>query len=291
MPQGDSIDIDVKGPPFDRFKAIRPLATNRSGREATAHTRHRLYVAREKATAAQVLIKLTTRPGRIYEQNLSNELDSLTRINRELTESRYFPLVRDHGHLRDGRMYLITSLFDEFPLATTVDDERVPSRLVGHLRTTIEVARALAELHRLPVYHVDLNPMNILYRSEHGQPIIRIVDFESSYEPARHGAGLFYDPPTTPNFSAPEVTRQPPDARADVYSLGAVFYTLLAGYGWTWSGEADACVRGDHQLEPELKAVLQPAVATDPGARYGTVAQFSDALGAYLERIWPGRRW
>jgi len=40
--------------------------------------------------------------------------------------------------------------------------------------------------------------MNILYRAEKGQPVIRIVDFESSYEAARHSGGPFYNPPTTP---------------------------------------------------------------------------------------------
>ncbi|MGC4085553.1 MAG: lipopolysaccharide kinase InaA family protein [Vicinamibacterales bacterium] len=141
--------------------------------------------------------------------------------------------MREHGRLKDGRVYLITSLFDELPLATIIDAERAPSRLVGHIRTTIEIARVLADLHWLPIYHVDLNPMNILYRSEKGMPIIRIVDFESSYEPARHANGRFYDPPTTPHFSAPEVSKQPPDARADIYSLGAVLYMTITGYGWT----------------------------------------------------------
>jgi len=56
--------------------------------------------------------------------------------------------------------------------------------MVAHLRAAIEVARALTDLHRLPIFHVDLNPMNILYRVDKGRPVIRIVDFESSYEQA-----------------------------------------------------------------------------------------------------------
>ena len=57
------------------------------------------------------------------------------------------------------------SLFNELPLATIVGAERSRHRLVGHLMTAIEVARALSEIHRLEIFHVDLNPMNILHRT------------------------------------------------------------------------------------------------------------------------------
>jgi tRNA A-37 threonylcarbamoyl transferase component Bud32 len=77
-------------------------------------------------------------------------------------------------------VYLISTLFDEFPLASSIDSERVPARMVAHLRTAMEAARAVAELHRLDIFHVDLNPMNILRRTEKDTPVIRIVDFESS---------------------------------------------------------------------------------------------------------------
>ena len=44
----------------------------------------------------------------------------------------------------------------------------------------------------------------LLARWQGGTPVVRIVDFESSYEVSRHSTGAFYDPPTTPGFSAPE---------------------------------------------------------------------------------------
>src|SRR6185369_13954066 len=104
---------------------------------------------------------------------------------------------------------------------------------------------------------------NILHRVERGRPVIRIVDFESSYERARHSAGSFETPATTPGYSAPEVARRAPDGRADLYSLGAVLYTMLTGYQWTW-GEVGACIRADQDIDPELKAILLTAVDPDP---------------------------
>jgi serine/threonine protein kinase len=286
------MDIDVKSPPFDRFRRIQRLAPERSGRDSVEHARHLLYVGLDdRSWRTGVLIKVASRPGIVYQHNLSNEIASLTTINRELPDSPHFPTVHDHGRLRDGRVYMIASLFEELPLATVVGTERNPAKMVAHLRTTLEVATALADLHRLEIFHVDLNPMNILYKMEKGKPAIRIVDFESSYEVGRHSAGEFYNPPTTPQFTAPEVPHQAPDARSDVFSLGAVLYTLLAGYQWTWKGDVASCVSKDEEIDPELQDVLLKSADQRPERRYSSMVELRDALAAYLERIWPGRSW
>ena len=289
MTTREPLDIDRTLPPFDRFKTIERLSTSRSGHASVEHVRHQLYVGRQKRGPESLLIKVTSKPGRVYERNLLNEIASLSTVNRDLPDSAYFPALRDHGRLPDSRVYLIMTLFDEFPLATMIGNEPVPARLVSHLRTAIEVCRALAELHRLQIFHVDLNPMNILYRSRAGDPVIRIVDFESSYEVSRHAHGEFYDPPTTPGYCAPELSRQPPDARSDLFSLGAVLYTMLAGVQRTWGVRLDTAVRRDDDLDPELRDILLTVLDAEPDRRYPSMQAFHDALAAYLERIWPRR--
>ena len=283
--------VEFKGPPFDQLKAVQPLSRHRRGEGSIEYARHLLYIARDRQTSASVLVKLTSKPGIVYQNNLLNEIASLSTINRELPDSPYFPVVKGHGHRPDGRVYLITSLFDELPLATTIGAEPLPARMVAHIRTALEVAKALAQLHGLNIFHVDLNPMNILHRVETGGPVIRIVDFESSYELARHATGVFYNPPTTPGYSAPEVSRQPPDGRSDIFSLGAVLYTMLAGYARIWGVEIATSVDGDPDLDPDLKTILLEAVAPDPARRYPSIQKFHAALAAHLEDIWPGRSW
>lgn len=286
------IEVDLKSPPFDQFKHLRWLGVERSGRDSVAHMRHHLYVGRDKRSPVDLLIKVASKPGLVYQHNLSNEIESLTTINTELPESTYFAFVREHGRLSDGRVYLISTLFNEFPLASAISAEAVPAKTVSHLRTAIEISRALIALHALQIFHVDLNPMNILHRTEKGAPVIRIVDFESSYEVKRHSAGAFYSPPTTAGFSAPEaVAHHTPDARADLYSLGAVLYTMLAGYGWTWEQEIGKCIGANSHIDNALKAILGSAVAADPNNRYRSVQEFRTELAAHLERIWPGRAW
>jgi hypothetical protein len=180
MSHSAPIDIDCKSPPFDQFRSIHRLAPARSGHVSAEHARHQLYVARDRRSRANVLIKVTSKPGIVYEQDLVNEIASLSTINAALPDSRSFPVLEEHGRLRDGRVYLTMSCFDEWPLATTIGVERIPARQVAHLKAAIEVASALVELHSLKIWHVDLNPMNILCRWERGKPVIRIVDFESS---------------------------------------------------------------------------------------------------------------
>ena len=286
------LDRALQSAPFKRFAGIQRLGPDRSGHASVEHVRHQLYMARDTRTRANALIKVLTKPGLVYEHNLTNEVATLSTINRNLPDSRYFPLLWDHGRLPDGRVFLIMSLFDEWPLATTIGPERMPHRLVGHLKTTLEVAKALADLHGLRIFHVDLNPMNILYRVEQGRPVIRIVDFESSYEVARHSNGVVYNPPTTPGFCAPEVLDgSVPDGRADVFSLGAVLYTQIAGYGWTWDAGMPARIEADAEVDADLRTILLTAVERDADRRYQSIEELSAALAAYLESIWPGRSW
>jgi serine/threonine protein kinase len=287
MPRIDPrIDFDAKAPPFDRFKSIHLLASNRRGHVSLENARHRLYVGSDRKTHASVLLKIAARPGLTYQHNLANEIACLSKINESLPQSVYFPVLRAHGKLADGRLYLITSLFHEFPLANAIGGERIPARSAAYLRTAMEIANALEELHGLRIYHVDLNPMNVLVRLEHGKSITRIVDFESSYDCDRHSTGTFYDPPVTPGFAAPEIARQQPDARSDVFSLGAVHYTMLAGYGWTWGAEVWTSVHGDRDLDPDLKGILLRAVDPDPGSRYPNIHEFRSNLAGYLDWLW-----
>jgi serine/threonine protein kinase len=280
---------ELQSPQLKRLRNVQRLGSDRSGHASVEHVRHQLYVAQDLETNSRALLKVTTRPGIVYEQNLVNEAGVLSTINNELPASRHFPLLLDHGRVRDGRMFVLMSFFDEWPLATTIGAERTPDRLVGYLRTSLAVGAALASLHRIGIVHVDLNPMNILYRSDRGNPVIRIVDFESAYEGARHGNGVTYNPPTTSGFSAPELSDHAPDGRSDVYSLGAVLYTMIAGYQWTLGEEVAASITADREIDSDLQRILLAAVDRSPDARHQSIEIMCTSLDGYLESIWPAR--
>ena len=73
--------------------------------------------------------------------------------------------------------------------------------------------------------------------------------------------------------------------------MGAVLYTMLAGYQWTWATDIGRCIETDPEVAPELKEILLTAVDADPDRRFPSIVELRVALAAYLERIWPGRSW
>uniref|UniRef100_A0A665W6M7 Ribosomal protein S6 kinase n=1 Tax=Echeneis naucrates TaxID=173247 RepID=A0A665W6M7_ECHNA len=93
------------------------------------------------------------------------------------------------------------------------------------------ITRTAEYLHSQGVVHRDLKPSNILYVDESGNPeSIRICDFGFAKQ-LRANNGLLMTPCYTANFVAPEVLkRQGYDEGCDIWSLGVLLYTMLAGF-------------------------------------------------------------
>ncbi|KAI5715830.1 ribosomal protein S6 kinase alpha-2 isoform X2 [Diaphorina citri] len=102
--------------------------------------------------------------------------------------------------------------------------ERDASAIIFTLVSTI------AYLHENGVVHRDLKPSNILYPSKTSLiDDIRICDFGFAKQ-LRSETGFLMTPCYTANFVAPEVLkRQGYDASCDIWSIGILLYSLLAG--------------------------------------------------------------
>lgn len=93
------------------------------------------------------------------------------------------------------------------------------------------LSSALAFIHKIRMRHKDVKPSNILIHNG----TVLLADFGSSFDGfcAGNFAGdLTTDTPNpkghTPRYSAPEVnTRNPRNAKSDVFSLGGVFYEII----------------------------------------------------------------
>uniref|UniRef100_A0A668AXS9 Ribosomal protein S6 kinase, polypeptide 2 n=1 Tax=Myripristis murdjan TaxID=586833 RepID=A0A668AXS9_9TELE len=81
------------------------------------------------------------------------------------------------------------------------------------------------------VVHRDLKPSNIRYSDDTGLPeSIRICDFGSAKQ-LRAENGLLMTPCYTATFIAPEVLKkQGYDAACDIWSVGILLYTMIAGF-------------------------------------------------------------
>lgn len=95
----------------------------------------------------------------------------------------------------------------------------------------LTVTHTVDFLHQQRVVHRDLKPSNILYADENFSPSsLRIADFGFAKQ-MRADNGMLMTPCYTANFVAPEVLKkQGYDAACDIWSLGVILYTMLAGY-------------------------------------------------------------
>src|SRR5262249_47657971 len=133
-----------------------------------------------------------------------------------------------HGRWRDGRLYLAMEWLDGEDLQTR--NRHAPLGMREAVGIVIRCAAAMATLHGRGIVHRDLKPSNI-FLPRGGDSDVKLIDFglaktfgtrESS---TRQGEIV-----GTPRFLSPEQARgQPVDARADVYSLGAVLFWLVTG--------------------------------------------------------------
>lgn len=184
------------------------------------------------------------------------------------------------GRADDGRTWYAMRVLPGRSLAGVVAearDERARLRLVRHV---LDAAQAVAYAHGQGVIHRDLKPANIL-TGAFGETIVADWGLACTLDEARVGeVGL-----GTPGYSSPEqLAGQPVNATTDVYGLGAILAEVLTGAPVDLGLRAGLRQAAAHA--PELVAVAERALATDPGDRYPTASAFADDLLAWFE----GRR-
>jgi eukaryotic-like serine/threonine-protein kinase len=134
--------------------------------------------------------------------------------------------VYDIGTLPDGRPYFVMDYANGGSLEQLRKQPVEPGRV---LRLCAEAARALEVLHRHRIIHRDVTPSNILLDHSETQGLrVMLADLGVAKKMVdRVGATMTAG---TPAYMALEqATGSPLDARADIYSVGAVTYALLSG--------------------------------------------------------------
>ncbi|CAG5120317.1 unnamed protein product [Candidula unifasciata] len=134
--------------------------------------------------------------------------------------------VFDNG----SKVYLVTELMQGGELLDKILRQKFFSEREASSVLQI-IAKTVEYLHANGVVHRDLKPSNILYADDSYSPgSLRICDFGFAKQ-LRAENGLLMTPCYTANFVAPEVLkRQGYDASCDIWSLGVLLYTMLAGY-------------------------------------------------------------
>jgi hypothetical protein len=148
------------------------------------------------------------------------------------------------------------------------------------MRIGADVAEGLSAAHAIGLVHGDIKPENILLDNN---GVAKVVDFGLARFKDREAAmeGVW----GTPYYIAPEkVRRQPGDARADIYSLGAtLFHAIAARPPFDGETPLDVIKARLHQpapllrqvlpeVNPEVEAIIARMLQAEPGKRYPTYA-------------------
>ena len=187
--------------------------------------------------------------------------------------------VFDYGQA-GGFFYLLMEYVDGVNLRQATRDRRfTPAQTLGVVQ---RICEALQFAHEEGVLHRDIKPENILIDSR-GR--VKLVDFGIAKllaEPEAGGTDRTSNVPPfltqagaslgTPAYMAPEQRLSPSDVdhRADIYSLGVVFYELLTG---DLPKEPLLPPSGRCETGPQVDAIVQQALEPERDRRQQSAAE------------------
>ncbi len=286
--------LPVIGP--ERYEVSREFARGGLGRILAAH---------DKRLSRPVAIKELIRPTPENEVRFAREV----RITARLQHPAIVP-VYEAGRWPGGAPFYAMRMVKGVPLSAILKEARTLAERIVLLPHLIAVADAMAYAHARQVVHRDLKPSNILCGS-FGETVVIDWGLAKDLAAAAEGDAPSLDPARprsgdetiagaimgTPAYMPPEQAAGiAVDERADVYSLGAILYHMIAGeapYGDSVSVEElldrvkreppralDAIEPG---VPPDLAAVVHKAMSRDREDRYATAEGLAEDLHSYAD--------
>jgi eukaryotic-like serine/threonine-protein kinase len=255
----------------------------------------RVYLAEHVKMNRQCAVK-------VMNPSLVTDSESLQRFAREASSAARIlhpnvAAVFDYGEA-DKIVYLVMEYVDGESLSELLarDGALDPRRGIELAR---QIADGLHAAHELGIVHRDLKPDNVIVtRNKSGKEIPKIVDFgiakaiSESQQDALTRSGLVIG---TPEYMSPEqLLGDPVDARADIYSLGCIFYQMLTGEAAFAAESREQMIRRRlHEPPPHIRDVMPSLprrldtliahmLARSPADRLASAAEARDALDPAL---------
>ena len=291
---------DRTGETVGAYRIIRLVGEGGMGRVYLAERADELY-------QQQVAIKLV-------QTSAGQRRDLLLRFTaeRQILANLDHPNIArllDAGLTQDGLPYLVMEYVEGTSLDRFVTDHGLS--IIQRLDLFRDVCSAVEYAHRNLVVHRDIKPANILVTTE-GAP--KLLDFGIAkllQGPGVAGEGLTRETERlmTPEFASPEQVRgQAITTSTDVYALGGLLFTLLAGrppfqikstdplevarviceqaptrpsLARRQNEKASTGIR--EKLSGDLDKIVLKALRKEPEKRYASVAELSEDVRRYLE--------
>jgi serine/threonine protein kinase len=189
------------------YRILKPIGEGKYGS---------VWLAREQNTGKHVAIKFYTHRRGVDWSLLGREVEKLAVLYTSRSIVGLLAVGWDHDP-----PYYVMEYLENGSLASSLANGPLPT--TEAVRIATRICQALVHAHGSGILHCDLKPANILLDQDF-EP--RLCDFGQSRlaDEHSHALGTLY-------YMAPEQAdlRAVPDARWDVYALGALIYHMLTG--------------------------------------------------------------
>lgn len=235
----------------------------------------------ERNVAIKVILP-SKRSSQVFQEQFEREARALA----NLTHTNIVKVL-DYG-IEQGQPYLVMEYVQGGTLKQAIK-ESIHWQKAAEILAPI--ARALDYVHAQKIVHRDVKPSNILL-DEDDHPmlsdfgVVKLIEEEEQSDKTAIGVGV-----GTPDYMSPEQGMgRVIDYRADIYSLGVVFYEIITGTK-PFTAESPMAVVIKHTTEefprpsrekPDIPrfvddAILR-AVQKEPDRRYATMGEFAEVL-------------
>jgi serine/threonine protein kinase len=280
----DQLDSGMNLGHFGEFRILQRLA---GGAQGT------LYLARDERLHRNVAIKILHLGAFSVEGN-RKRFEREARLAAGLNDER---IVRVYQVVQepDFPPFIVMeyvagcSLKQRLEIARPTIDEAVD--------WVYDAALGLSVAHQAGLIHRDIKPSNLMLDEKSG--LTRLTDFGLALEQADANRmtqeGVLAG---TPAYISPEQLLRPEaiDHRTDIYSLGVVFYELMAGevpfrgtLRMTLLQVAHEEPRSPRQLNDQipvdLETIVLKAMARDPNQRFASAQDFADELARWRQGL------
>jgi len=253
---------------------------------------YRAEDTRLKRTVALKRLSAHLRSDRIYRRRFEEEAERASSLN-----DAHVAAVYDVIEVQ-GEIFLVMEFVEGQNLRERIQH---PMSLEQFFGIAVQCAQALVAAHGHGIVHCDIKPENIMLTPE-GQ--IKILDFGVAKRLVRPDQSTTVDRSRsvsgTPAYMSPEVLlEETPDGRADIFSLGVVFYEVLAGHhpflaeSFLATSDRIRCETPapihifNSEIPEELEKLVNKAMAKEPGLRYASTRELLEQLRLAENHITP----
>lgn len=248
---------------------------------------------------------------KILHGELSSNQEIVARFQREARAAAAINhpnicAATDFGRLDDGAFFLVMEFLDGRTLDSVLRARQrlQPARaihIVDQILSVLELAHSKGIVHR------DLKPENVMLVDWDGQDdVVKVMDFgiasmrlgDEDEDTRLTRAGVAYG---TPTYMSPEQVagQQDIDGRADLYTLGAMFFEMLTGQP-PFDGKSITALMSQHLTKappslsempavptfaPELEAIVKKMLEKEREDRFQDAASLRHALEQLPEQL------